>query len=165
MKANQARLLLLLCLVGCETADGEAGATFSYRGENEIGSRTADLSVPEEAETEPEPAGESSETRAETDERPAGPGAPVELRSDRQMIEQLRGRLSRSTDGLVRERRPDGLETIRFGERFSHVTLLKRMPDGSLRRACLDNPRRAEAFLRAPPDRGAGGDRAAGEPR
>ena len=136
-------------------------------------SRAAGPSLRDRAATGPEPAGESSEPPAATAKRQPGPGGAVGPEavskplpsSDRQRTERLRNRLSRSTEGLVRERRQDGLETIRFGERFGHVTLLRRTPDGSLHRICVDDARKAEAILNGRPKARTGSAPAAGAPR
>ena len=148
----RARLLLLLCLTGCQAGGGNPEADKPLpRAESAVDPRTGDLSLLEGAETKPAPARRSNQTRTETAQRRPRPGAAVGLLGDREMVERLRGRLSRSTRGLARERRRDGLRTIRFGERFSHVTLLRRMPDGSLRRTCVDNAQDAEAVLSSRP--------------
>jgi hypothetical protein len=128
--------ILFLCLAGCEAGGGSGDPTVLPFEEHVTSPRKVDIAI-------------SRET--------ARPSSAVRLRSDREMVDELRGRLSRSTRGLVREKQPDGLVRLRFGERFSHATLLRRMPDGSLRYSCVDSPRAAEAFLAAtPPDPAAG---------
>lgn len=77
----------------------------------------------------------------------------VKLLTDEEMVAALRSRLSRSTAGLQRTLRADGLVTLKFGERFGHVTLAKQMPDGSIRYVCVDNLKAAEAVVRSDPVR------------
>lgn len=125
MKAIRTSILFLL-LAGCDAGGGTDEATAPERGEETLSAPTT----------------EAASKR---------PPAPVRLRNEEEMLEALRDRLSRSTRGLVRERRADGLQTIRFGERFSHATLIKRMPDGSLRRSCVDDVRAAREFLSGKP--------------
>jgi hypothetical protein len=139
MKAIRTSILFLL-LAGCDAGGGTEEATAPERGEETLSAPTTDSA--------------SKRLRA-----------PVRLRSDAEVVEALRGRLSRSTRGLARERRADGLQTIRFGGRFGHATLIKRMPDGSLRRSCVDNVRAAREFLSGKPAPAIGTAPAAGETR
>jgi hypothetical protein len=161
MKANRTPFLLLL-LVACN-ADGtdpgvttalerqDPGAPRAVEAENDIGEGT----------------GRQTASGRDRETGPVGatrrPKAAFRLRTDGEMLDELRSRLSRSTRGLEREQRPDGLQTIRFGERFRHATVVRRMPDGSLRYSCLDSPRAAEALLSGRRETRDGRDTPAGE--
>jgi hypothetical protein len=73
--------------------------------------------------------------------------SPAKRLSAEQMSERLAPRLSRSTEGLSFKRRKDGLTTVDFQGRFTHVTLAKRMPDGSIQTRCVDQRRALDQWL------------------
>ena len=144
MKADRISLLFLL-LVGCDAGGAAEGAAAAPERQDDGASRAAVVRNEMGGET-----GRRSPDGREPETDIAGatrrPKAAFRLRTDGEMLDELRGKLSRSTQGLEREQRPDGLQTIRFGERFRHATVVRRMPDGSLRYSCLDTPRAAEAL-------------------
>jgi hypothetical protein len=59
--------------------------------------------------------------------------------------------LSRSSQGLTFERRRDGLTTVNFQGRFSHVMLARRMPDGTVKTGCFDGVKAAHHWLGVAP--------------
>ncbi len=80
--------------------------------------------------------------------RPASSGRrPVKVMTSQQMIESMRPALSRSTEGLVRKRRADGITTVDLQGRFQQITLAKPMPDGTVKTVCVDNVKAAAAVI------------------
>jgi hypothetical protein len=73
--------------------------------------------------------------------------SPAKRLSAEQMSEHFAPRLSRSTDGLSFKRRKDGLTTVNFQGRFTHVMLAKRMLDGGIQTTCVDQRRALDQWL------------------
>jgi len=67
--------------------------------------------------------------------------------SPAQMAERLAPRLSRSTEGLLFNRRADGLTTVNFQGRFTHLTLIQRTDQGTIQSGCIDSVSAANRWL------------------
>jgi len=77
---------------------------------------------------------------------------PIGAKHDRSTTEEeilarIAPRLSRSTADLPVTYGTDGHIRIDLKGRFSHVSLAKRMPDGTIRHTCVDNIKSAKAWL------------------
>jgi hypothetical protein len=64
------------------------------------------------------------------------------------MYEPPAPRLHRSAQGLPVEHRADGLTTVKLQGRFRHLTLARRMPDGTVKLVCVDDPGAAARLSR-----------------
>lgn len=77
---------------------------------------------------------------------------PIEAGRDRsstkkEILARIAPRLSRSTADLPVTYGADGHVRIGLKGRFSHVSLAKRMPDGTIRYTCVDNIKSAKAWF------------------
>jgi hypothetical protein len=69
--------------------------------------------------------------------------APV---SEKQWVDRLAPRLSRSTQGLSFKRRADGITTVDLQGRFGHTTVARQKADGTVRYGCVDSPEAAQGW-------------------
>lgn len=67
--------------------------------------------------------------------------------TEEEILARIAPRLSRSTADLPVTHGADGHVRIDLKRRFSHVSLAKRMPDGTIRHTCVDNIKSAKAWL------------------
>lgn len=69
------------------------------------------------------------------------------LQNDKAVDVELRQMLSRSTEGLVEEVRPDGGVSVHLEGRFMSMSVARVAEDGTVETLCTENADHAEAFL------------------
>lgn len=86
-------------------------------------------------------------------ERVDGPEAGVPLPSNAEIMSNpvLRNALSRSTEGLVFQRAPDGAVSVDLQGRFQNVSVARIDADGEIRTGCVASHASLAAFLAAHP--------------
>ena len=72
---------------------------------------------------------------------------PLTPAEAQQLADGLKRMLNKSTEGLVQEKHPDGSTSIDLQGRFRNVTLARVNADGTIERACVDNPLAAARFF------------------
>lgn len=72
---------------------------------------------------------------------------PLTPQEAKQLAEGLKVMLNRSTEGLVQVQEPDGSVSMDLQGRFQNVAVAKVNQDGSVTRACIDNPQAAASFF------------------
>ena len=72
---------------------------------------------------------------------------PMTPEKARQIAEELKARLNKSTDGLVQVRNRDGSVSMDLQGRAQNVMLARTNDDGTVERSCVDQPLAAAEFL------------------
>jgi hypothetical protein len=101
---------------------------------------------------------QTGSTNETTDSGAAVSSAPLpfqaslspEARAERAM-QHLRESLSRSSEGLVLEKRPDGVSQVLLKGRFQSASVLVRDASGKRHQICVDSPAAADSIFRGQP--------------
>jgi hypothetical protein len=99
------------------------------------------------ADTEREPSSSPQERDNSQSTRPRIREDHARSTTKEEILAQIAPRLSRSGADLPVKYGSDGHVSIDLKGRFSHVSLAKKMPDGTIRHTCVNNIKAAKAWL------------------
>jgi hypothetical protein len=76
---------------------------------------------------------------------------PLTQEEAERLAREIKGMLSKSTDGLPQVKHEDGSTSMDLQGRFQNVTLARVNADGSVTHSCVDSPKAAAKFLGVDP--------------